>query len=319
MKWLLPTFFGLAAGLVFGTPPTFAQTSAPAEIVDANDTPTTEPGDLDKDDPPRGPGARWRGQVARPFGGLGLLALSRQMFRPLPEDFDPLRPGEGDELMAFAKEHFPSLHDALAQLQERNPDRFRQRLEDSAPRLRHIKRLYERSPKMGGLIRRHVENMMRVQRDVRTLRAAAEGSREYADARQSIHDRLTDNVRLEIAAMENLIESGQRERDTRTEQRADALLKSDAPTAHLPTKLRNLVSAYHAADDGARTDARARLVKALQQIVDDELASVRKRVDDLRTNIDREVDQRLERLLTDRPRDPNHPPRPADAPRRSRP
>lgn len=321
MRLLAAVLLSVSAGLAWGGPPTSAPTSTPTSVTDTNDVSPLRPDDLERGDRPRGgPGARWRGPTSRPFAGFGLLAFSRQMFRPLPEDFDPLQPGEGEALMAFAQERFPTLYEALAQLQQRNPERFRQRLEDSAPRLRHLQRVYQHSPKLGGLIRTHVENMLRVQRDVRTLRTVPAGSPEYTEAQQSIRDRLTDNVRLEIAALENLVEFAEREGDQRAEQRAGALLAADANLERLPPRLRELVNAYHAAtDEEGRTTARIRLVDALRRSVTEEVSTLRTRLASVRAAQQREIEQRLERLLAGDGQDPNRPGRHLDPPHRGRP
>src|SRR5262245_8235020 len=64
------------------------------------------------------------GDFQGPLPGLG----GPGPFRPQPEDLGPVRPGEEQALLDFARDNLPRVSRALTNLRSRNPQGFRERL-----------------------------------------------------------------------------------------------------------------------------------------------------------------------------------------------
>lgn len=234
----------------------------------------------------------------RPCGpGHGLLA-GRELFEPRPEDRGPLRTGEEAELLAFAREHMPRLGRALDEVRARKPERFQAMLDDAAPRLRHLRHVFEVSPRVGSILRAHAENMFAVRRQMRELRSAAPGTPAYDSARQAARERLAASVQLEVDALTALADDIAAGRDTRVDARATELIAVGADLSVVPERIRRRIDDYHAAgDDAARTAAREQVRVGLAQLTDDEVAALRQRASRLSAAAAEEVDRRLDRLL----------------------
>jgi len=229
----------------------------------------------------------------RPWGSR----LGQRLLRPSPEDQGPLRPGEEDELLAFAREHMPRFYQLMDGARQRAPERFRERLAEHAPRLRHLKRVFEYSPRVGRSIQAHAENLLKIHRAARMLRTAAPESPERARALQSIRSLVAENVRLEADALEALADGLEARRDARVEERVAYLTGDQADLSAEPEKLRLLVAAVQSAPPGSERDAaREKLRGAVAAQLDEELATLRQRATDMQTSADQEVDERMQRL-----------------------
>lgn len=239
----------------------------------------------------------------RPWHGpLGGHRLAQRLFSLRPEDRGPLRPGEGEELLEFAREHAPRIHAALEQLREQGPEDFARKLSEYAPRLRHLKRIFEYSPRLGRLIRAHADGMFRMQRLRRALEHAPPGSALRGQLEQELRARLAESVALELEVLEVLAGELEERRDQRVAERVAALLAPDADLTAEPEAVRGLVAACHAAADGAERDAqRTRLMQAATRQVDAELDALRERIRQMRGAAAEEVDRRLERMLSGGP------------------
>lgn len=229
----------------------------------------------------------------RPWGSR----LGQRLLRPSPEDQGPLRPGEEDELLAFAREHMPRFYQLMDGVRQRSPERFRERLAEQAPRLRHLKRVFEYSPRVGRSIQAHAENLFKIHREARAWRAAAPESPERERALQAIRPLVAENVRLEADALDGLADALAARRDTRIEERVAYLTGDQADLSAGPEKLRLLVAAFQSAAAGSERDAaREQLRGAVAAQLNEELATLRQRATDMRTRADQEVDERMQRL-----------------------
>lgn len=244
--------------------------------------------------------------------------LGQRLFEPLPEDRGPLEPGEEETLLVFVREHMPRMYSkALEDLRRRDPERFRQRLAQEAPRLRRLQRIYEQTPAIGTLIRRHAQLMFEIGRLRRTLAEHAADSALYASARQELRERVAESVGLEIDALRAFTDVAEQQRDARVAAWADQILGDESDPAALPARIRELVATYReATDDVARGTARAQLEGLVLRQVDLELAGLRERIALMEEKRAAEVDLRMERLEQDAQRHAAERPRP---PRRPRP
>lgn len=272
-----------------------------------------EPVQVEKRDQRRGPRGRGprEGAQSRPWRDMGGWRLTQRLFRPSPEDRGPLREGEAEELLAFVEEHMPQFHSVMQHLRERDPRRFEEKLAEHAPRLRHLRRIFERSPQIGRIIKAHAENGFQLRRDMRALRRARDDSALHERALQAVRERLAKGLDLEIKALETLADELEENLAERVEARVTYLLSEAADLASQPEKLRELVDAVQAEEAGApRDEALAKLRGAVTRQIRSEIKALRERCGEMRAGSPEEVDRRLAHLveMLDRPREkrPDH-------------
>jgi hypothetical protein len=251
-------------------------------------------------------GAPWgmRGRFGRGEGGGTAERFARRLFRIAPEDRGPLRPGEEQELLTFARARLPRIAEALETLQQRDPEKFRERLAEHAPRLRHLRRIYDLSPRLGDILRTYSLNLVEIERRSRDLTRGEAASAERDQQVAALRERLAENVRLECEGLETLAGQLEDRRAERTAERLANLTTADVDPAALPPHVRDLVAAYqNAATDEERAAAREKLQVAAAQHVDLEIAALRERAAHMRQRAEEETDRRLERVLEGRGRE----------------
>lgn len=227
--------------------------------------------------------------------------LGRHLFRLLPEDRRPLAPGEDEELLAFVRQHMPRLAEALERLRERAPERFQARLAEQAPRLRHLRRIHELSPRLSEIVRQHADNMLLVHQALRSLRNAAPATPEAALLEQQVRQRLTDSVRLEIEALTVMAAALEQHQAERVAERIASWLADDADLTDAPDEARAAVAAYREAGTAARDAARVSLEQAAAVQITSEIAGLRGQAQRMEANVPAEVDRRLAELREARP------------------
>lgn len=239
-----------------------------------------------------------RGPHSRPWRGPRGFGLTRGLFGLGPEDRGPLQPGETEELLEFAREHMPRLYEVMERLRARNPDALERKLADHAPRIRHLKRIFEHNPAIGQIIQQHAENEFRMRRLLRRWRRTTADAPLRAEIEQRLREHLTENVHLEIAALEARAAELETDQDVTVARRLERLLSEDLDLAAVPDKVRPLIRAYRAATDNAQREAaHAALAEAVQAFTATELAALHERVDAMRERLTEVVDERLQRAL----------------------
>jgi hypothetical protein len=219
----------------------------------------------------------------------------QRLFQVEPEDERPLAPGEEDVLLDFARENLPVASALLERLRQSNPARFRQRLQEQAPQLRHLRRLYERSPALGRILRQHIENMFETQRLIRELPRDTSPTDEQLAA---IRAKMQANVNLEVEALNTLAAELESTRDERITRRVDALLADAGATTEEPEELKAATATYFAATSEAARAAAAQQVRAaVEQQMTREIARLRQRSAALADDVAGETERRLQRLL----------------------
>jgi hypothetical protein len=236
-------------------------------------------------------------QAAQRHGpGRPDIAPARRLFEPLPEDHGPLAAGEADELLAFAEAHLPRIHAILARLKAHSPARFETALAEHAPRLRQLRRIYERDAQLGEIIRDHAENMMEVLRLAHTLKQQA-GGPPAADV-EPLRKVVAINMGLEADALARVASDLEANREQRIAQRVSQALSPDANAAEQREPLTGLVATYKAAQtEPEREAARAQLRAFFGRQVANEIQRLRERSAQLRSEVDTQVDRRVEMLL----------------------
>ena len=155
--------------------------------------------------------------------GRGMM-IGGGLFRPSPEDFAPLTKEEREELMTFLQEHVSGLHAALEKLREGDPAAFEQKMNEAAPRLRQLRRIFERNPELGQLVLEHSDNMKRIHRGWRAWRGA-EGDKEQRDKLWGqIRRMVAQNLRIEIQVAEDRASEIEQQREERVAAEVERLL-----------------------------------------------------------------------------------------------
>lgn len=246
-----------------------------------------------------GPGPATRGAgPGRPRRAEELAAL---LFRPRPQDLGPLRPGEEEVLMNFARERTPRIYRALEWFRDRRPPAFHQRLSGMAPRLRQLRRVYEHNPALGDALRAHMESMFEIKRRTQVLGENEPGSALRERTIEELRDLVADSVAREHEALLLLADELDRRREERVTAWVDYLTSTIEPDfPRLPETIRDLVRQYRAASGEAeratvRDEMRARVEKFLAT----ETAALRERAERRRAGAAEEVDRRLEELIAD--------------------
>lgn len=324
LTWCVPVV--LCAAWLFGPSPAAGQTrpsdDLPEPIIQDPPAPPDESDAEFLDDPwapldrPRpGRPPHRRGPPDRLDRPRRADELARGLFRPLPMDMGPVRPSEEKELLEFAREHAPRLFSAIESLREGDPERFRRRLGEIAPRLRQLHRIHERTPKLADLVRQHSENMFESMRLAREARRFEPGTPAHDEVLGEIRNRMADVTRIECDALRVLAD----ELDERRPERIAAWLKyflDEAPEAadRAPSRLRGMIDAYRSTESEAtRAELRARLATRVDELMRFETDNLRERAERRRQSMPDEVERRVERLLGGLP--PDAPPLPEGRPR----
>lgn len=154
-----------------------------------------------RDGVPRREG-RWR-------GGEGLW----------PDDPTALEPEELDAFLAFAKEHFPSLHDRLVRARQSDPRVFRQLLRRAGPPMARLMHLWREDPDEAARVIR----LQRIEMELRQQAQRRHGlndPQQRAAVEQGMRELLTERFELRLAGLEREIDELRRRLDEQVERLA---------------------------------------------------------------------------------------------------
>lgn len=223
MGWMLAAAVLLAGAngaRALHPPPDHRSGPAPQDEVGPDDPPPMD------DEMLPGPGPGPRGP--RP-SGPGDGPEARRRFG----DHDEMRlpsKEEIEELLAFAKEHFPEMAEHASELRESDPAMFRRLMRRVLPRLRMMKDVYDRDPQgLGRLVIADHRLNEKIRRAARDYRRAVEG-----DAKKAAGDQLRallaeqwdvrmERRRLELADFEKRLAEQKRRLDERAARRDELL------------------------------------------------------------------------------------------------
>lgn len=136
-----------------------------------------------------------------------------------PEDPTALEPHEVDAFLAFAKEHFPSLHDQLVRARQSDPRVFRQLLRRAGPPMARLMHLWREDPD-------EAARVIRLQRIEMELRQQAQRHHGLNDPQQraaverEMRELLTERFELRLAGLEREIDELRRRLDEQVERLA---------------------------------------------------------------------------------------------------
>jgi hypothetical protein len=282
------------AVLLIGMPAAVAQEQPPGE------PPPRPPGERRDRRPPRPPHEGRPGDHGPPGFPLGLP------LPPSPEDEGPLRPGEADELVEFARRSLPDLYPLLKRMRDRNPAEFEQRLAERAPRLRFLRRIFGQNPRLGDLIVDHSRSLREIGRARQALPRFPRQSPQHREAVAFLRERVAVSLRIEAQVFEELGDMLAANRPAEIDRWVERMLAPDFDALAQPPAMRELIAQVHAADDETRPVLEAELRGQVERRIDDRIEGLRTRAARLREAGPEEVDRRLRRIL-DAPGPPDRP------------
>lgn len=281
------------------------------------------PADGPRREGPRGEGARQPG-ATRPADGLEPLRLppivERLMggnpFKPQPEDFAPLREGELDELIQFAREKLDAgaapadrLFGELEDLRNRDPQRFRAELGPRiATRLRHMKRLAEQAPELFNDVVEHIRNGKIVQRLAREwTRSPRPMIRQKI--RDEVRGKLFRNIGLQGNVLERMLKNAADRRDRLIDDEIQRLIDGPPPGGPQnpppdsqpppePADMRAMIAKLRSSTDPAETQRlRGELRGRISRHMDRALNMLRERREQLLERADEDADRQTDDVL----------------------
>jgi hypothetical protein len=252
----------------------------------------------------RGPRGHGRGPGPELGGPRGLRPLPlHELFPARESDFAAVDAEERAELLAFAKERLPRIGRALERLKRWRPAAFERRIQDAAPRLRQLQRIYAFDEEVGDAVTRHAVLFRRVHEAHRAYhRAHDEDPVKEAQALGALRAALAKIAELETLILEKQVASLEATRDERIAARVDSMLGGRPPAAALPPEIRDLVERHATADASEQEAIRAELTARATEHELDEEAAWRERLEYLKAQPTDVVDRRLEWLKEQPPR-----------------
>jgi len=250
----------------------------------------------------------------RPPGAFDELPL-----RPEPGDLGPLRPDEARALFDFAREHMPFAARMMQQARQRDPEEFQQQLERLAPRLRHLKRIFERRPELGERIVQHTRNLQAIKRMARVWNAGPRSPERRERLREALRKYVAENLRIEVQILDDRVTELEANREARAEETVGELAGGEMDLLKEPPLIRELVAAVQsAADDAEEAAARDALRAAVERRIDGEIERFRHHAERLRSAGAEEVERRIDEVFERAESRPEHGPRPGrdERPRR---
>lgn len=239
--------------------------------------------------------------------------LGGNPFRPQSRDMGPLREGEADELLNFARQRIdnaaPSAERIFGWLEEarnRNPQRFESEMQKAAPRLRHLKRLSETSKPLFDAISEHVRNDRQLTRLGREWSRTGPRPLIQQTLRGEIAALVRRNLEIKIDVLGRMIEQATERRDQLITDESARLQSAEASMADgpqrdggrgerrdaLPAELRDAVTKIRESTDPAE---RERLIGELKTRVaahiDRAVGFLRERQADLQARLDEETER----------------------------
>ncbi len=267
------------------------------------------------DAPPQAGGrqgaTRARPAPSRPRPFLDGLPGAR-LFRPRPEDFRPLDEQERESIQQFIRKYAPDLHRQLRKLQRENPERFKQRLDESAPRLRALRRIFERDPALGRAILRYAENYQRLMRARRLWRQDTITPDVRRRLRAAVRRLAADNLRIERDVLNDHLTQLQAHRQDRLERELQRLADPTTDLSGESPEIRDLAEQLRqAVTEKERATLRAQLAPLVERSIDEEIERTYRRVKRMREHAPEEVDRRVKRFFarSEQTKPKNHAPR----------
>ena len=234
-------------------------------------------------------------------------ALRDNPFRPAPQDLGPLRPGEAEQLLGFARQRMPHVYDALQRLRRQNPQRFDRRLADLAPRLRQLRRLFDEDPGLAKLLVEHIRNVEKLNRIRMFIARNRNRSEAVRRAAGEVRRIMADLRRIEIDVLQRRIDQLTRERDELVEQDFARLLDPSNDLLGEPPEIRRIVGRLRRArSERERSAIEQQLRNVCQRRIDERIGALQQRVRRMRSRAADEIEQRVRQFIENARRGRGH-------------
>lgn len=297
---LQAAFFAGACDLAFAQQPANRPQQKSDDRRPATSRPNRPPRDAERGQPGQPP-RRGPGAMEEAFPPLP----GPNPFRPLPADWGPIAGGEEKELLEFARVNVPRLSERLAQIQLRDPADYQKRLDEAAPRLRMLKRLFNANPRIATSVVRHIDNIELVKRAMRLWLNSDNEPVRRTRIENEVRRRLSDLVDIERELAESRAADIRANREQILEDEVARLTVPGAKLEPEPRDIRWFVEAFQvAANDADRAAAREDLRDLISILLDDQVEILTERAEDFARDKDKIVERRLEgfrRRATDGP------------------
>lgn len=226
-----------------------------------------------------------------------------ELFDLRPEDFGPLKEGEEDELRTYVNDNFPRLARVLRGIESADPNMFEHAMRRLVPKLRQLRRIHAENKTLADLVERYVVNAFTL-RKLRWAVMRQDGDREELE--RSVREAVAESVALELEALELWANTLEQARDERIDENLQRLLRDepddDMPPIEEPPEIRELVVAVKELPAGkARVAKKAELREKIATEFDRRLKALRGRIETMREDSARSVDERVERMMTPPP------------------
>ncbi|MCC6360970.1 MAG: hypothetical protein IT450_19700 [Phycisphaerales bacterium] len=255
------------------------------------------PGQVRPGDRPVGPGRAMNPEPG-PKGDedVGLAFLrgpGPNPFRPRREDFGPVGPEEERALLEFVQQRQPRLWRGLTRLKADDPERFKERFSDVAPRLRVLRRLFETRRQVAVDFVQHMENMEELFRAMRAWRGADARRRQLIET--DVQRLIGENLQIELRLIDDRITDLTTNHDRYSREEAERLAESEGEPPPEPARLAQFIRAVRTAQtDAQRQTALADLQDLLWLLIDDQIEDLRGRVQVINEDPDATLRFRLE-------------------------
>lgn len=216
-----------------------------------------------------------------------------EFIRPQPQDNRPVADDEEGPLLTFARDHFPRAYRVLITMKERRDEAYRRRLNEFAPRLRHLRRLYERSPEIGNVVSKLMTNFLEAQPLLRKFRSLPSNSPDRAATLDKLRGLIGQNVQLESQVAELKAADLQARRVNIINRRFIHMMTEPGP----PAEFADLVKAIRECKESdARSKLETELKSSLGDFLDEEISLLRERSRRLKNDENEEIEARVRRL-----------------------
>ena len=237
-------------------------------------------------------------------GRMGKLP-GAYLLRTMPEDEGPLSQEERDKLVTFVRAHAPEMYAALQATEQRQPKDFEEQFQRAVPQLRRLYRIYQRNPELGESIIKHTRNL----RNLRQMRRTWRDAEQDPAARQRIEELmrpiLVENVGIEAAVLEDQIRELDFQREARIKAEFERLTGDNTDLDAEPPQVREWAKRLR--ERPPRTEAdwlEDELWLVCAQRMDVEVGMARKFLERMRSDVDAEVDRRIEHMTRGREEPP---------------